>query len=222
MSSHSPADVLEAYGVELQMTIASAATNVADLTFVPKTPTLRVFAEAYGPVLAAKWVQLHLLEVNKFSGVSAKLNDYQLDALAVQIVTAYAGLNLLEFILFCSRLRSGKYEKFYGSVDPMRIMSSLEDFMENRRRDVNRVVEEREKDKREQERAEMKKNSVTFEDWLRGKTPEQLLELAESTPHVVVPTAKRLGLLPREFKVGNTEAEQFGPLGRIIGKVLGG
>lgn len=221
MSNHSPTDTLEAYGVELQMTIASAATSVADLTFVPNTPTLRVFAEAYGPVLAAKWVQLHLLEVNKFSGVSAKLNDYQLDALAVQIVTDYAGLNLLEFILFCSRLRSGKYEKFFGSVDPMRIMSSLEDFMEDRRHDINKVVELQEKEQKEREWEEQKKNSISFVDWLRKQTPEQLLELAEMNPQMVVPAAKKLGLLPEDFKVKIPEREAKGPLGKFIDRVLG-
>ena len=107
-------------------------------------PAIVHLAQAYDEDVAVKWIQDQLLQVNEFAGVKAKLSDMQLDELAIQIRLEYGYLNLLEFILFCARLRSGRYEDFYGSVDPMRILKSLDSFYADRKIEINREAEVRE------------------------------------------------------------------------------
>lgn len=119
------------------------------------TPTLRMLEQAYGQEYASRvWIKTQLVILNDFVGVKNKLEDYQINPLCDQILVEYGGLNLLEFCLFMARLRSGKYEQFYGSVDPMLILKSLEEFMDDRREDINRNVMEQERKERERKDAE--------------------------------------------------------------------
>lgn len=89
---------------------------------------------------------------------------------------------MVEFILFCSRLRAGRYGSFYGSVDTQQILKSFEKFLVERERDY-KAKDERERDeekKREQEKA--RKNAMSGEDLKKaideGKLPniKRLLE----------------------------------------------
>lgn len=83
--------------------------------------------QAYGQEYASRvWIKTQLVILNDFVGVKNKLEDFQINPLCDQILVEYGGLNLLEFCLFMARLRSGKYEQFYGSVDPMLILKSLD------------------------------------------------------------------------------------------------
>lgn len=111
--------------------------------------------QAYGQEYASRvWIKTQLVILNDFVGVKNKLEDFQINPLCDQILVEYGGLNLLEFCLFMARLRSGKYEQFYGSVDPMLILKSLEEFMADRRDDINRNVAEQERIERQKKDAE--------------------------------------------------------------------
>ncbi len=111
--------------------------------------------QAYGQEYASRvWIKTQLVILNDFVGVKNKLEDFQINPLCDQILVEYGGLNLLEFCLFMARLRSGKYEQFYGSVDPMLILKSLEEFMADRLDDINRNVAEQERIERQKKDAE--------------------------------------------------------------------
>lgn len=139
--------------------------------------------QAYGQEYASRvWIKTQLVVLNDFVGVKNKLDDFQINPLCDQILVEYGGLNLLEFCLFMSRLRSGKYEQFYGSVDPMLILKSLDEFMEDRRRDINRNVSAIEKEKKEREFEEWRKNTITFEQWYNGLSDEQKANCAFRLP----------------------------------------
>lgn len=140
---------------------------------VKDTPTITMLEKAYGFEFASRvFVKSHIIEVNDFVGTKTKLSDDQLDTLSDQIVMEYGDLNCLEFICFCSRMRSGKYEAFYGSVDPMQITKSLADFYEDRRDDINRAWAKREKERQDREYEEHKKNAISFEEYI-AIHPEQ-------------------------------------------------
>ena len=81
--------------------------------------------------VAVEWIKIQLEKVNSFTNVKEKLSIEQLYDLGVQVLNCYGELNVLEFALFCGRLRHGAYEKFFGSVDPMKILMSLDVFMNN-------------------------------------------------------------------------------------------
>lgn len=57
-------------------------------------------------------MQGHLIAVSMFCGAREKMNEWQSKSLCSQIINEHPTLTLMEFILFCSRLRSAKYGKF--------------------------------------------------------------------------------------------------------------
>lgn len=118
-------------------------------------------------------IKTHLLGVSDFVGVKTKMEDWQVDELSDQIAMEYGDLNVLEFICFCSRLRSGRYETFYGNIDPMQITKSLETFYEDRRYDINRAWAQKEKERQEREWEESRKNAISFDEWYEGLSEEE-------------------------------------------------
>ena len=167
MKNYLPSQVAKAYNPTLQAGVMAAFPTILSAYHTKNIPAIVHLAQAYDEDVAVKWIQDQLLQVNEFAGVKAKLSDMQLDELAIQIRLEYGYLNLLEFILFCARLRSGRYEDFYGSVDPMRILKSLDSFCADRKIEINREAEVREKEEREKAYEESRKNSISFEDWYR-------------------------------------------------------
>lgn len=164
--------------------------------------------QAYGQEYASRvWIKTQLVILNDFVGVKNKLEDFQINPLCDQILVEYGGLNLLEFCLFMARLRSGKYEQFYGSVDPMLILKSLDEFMEDRRRDIKRNVDAIEKAQNEKEQEEWRKNSISFEEWYNQLSEEEKekclfkpkTDVKESTSLI----GKVVGLLSGKSKKSN-------------------
>lgn len=182
MKNYLPSQVAKAYNPTLQSGVMAAFPTILDAHHAKNVPAIVHLAQAYDENVAVRWIQDQLLEVNEFAGVKSKLSDMQLDELAIQIRLEYGHLNLFEFILFCARLRSGRYEDFYGSVDPMRILKSLDAFCSDRRDEMWKEASEKEKKEKEREEEEHKKNVVSFENWYRG-LPEDKKEEVRSTPY---------------------------------------
>ena len=109
------------------------------------------------------WMRAQFTEVSAFANVREKMSDWQLDNLCLQILGEFPSLTMMEFVLFCARLRSGVYEKFFGNIDPMRIMMSFRSFIEDRRQDYNRRYEEERKAKMERDAEEARCNAVGIE-----------------------------------------------------------
>lgn len=64
-------------------------------------------------------------------------------------------------MLFFWWFKSGKYGKFYGSVDPMVITSALREFI----RDRNAIIAKRDSMEKEQKEKEWWKTALTYEQW---------------------------------------------------------
>ena len=130
--------------------------RVRDITLIaeqPNVPTLCEVASAYGNTgVAVDWIKAQLEVVNGFSNVQQRLSTEQLIAIGEQIFGLYPNLNLLEFSLFCGRLRRGKYERWFGAVDGQKILISLDAFMADRMKDIYRKQEEERKKREEEER----------------------------------------------------------------------
>lgn len=125
------------------------------------------------------WMRAQFTEVSAFVNVKEKMNDWQLDNLCRQILAEFPTLTMMEFILFCSRLRSGLYEDFYGNIDPMHIMKSLRSFVDDRRKDYIRRYNEDQKKKQEREAAEAKVGAKGT-DWLEEQVKHgKLLNIAK-------------------------------------------
>lgn len=180
--NYPPSQVSRAFSPQLQAGVMSAFPSVLGANHASNVPKICHLAQAYDEDFAVRWIQDQLMQVNEFAGVKSKLSDMQLDELSIQIRLEYGYLNLFEFILFCARLRSGRYEDFYGSVDPMRILKSLDSFCQERQVELNKEAAAKEKIEREREYEESRRNAVSFDEWYSRQTEEEKAKIRDS-PH---------------------------------------
>lgn len=143
--------------------------SIADLSMIDGCPSLGDVSLSYGLEGAREWLKCHLLKVNEFVGVKQKLTDVQLFDLSDQMACGYPYLNIAELCCFFGRLRSGKYEEFFGSVDPMQILKSLDAFCRDRRRDIRNAEQEFEAMRMELRVNKRAANAVTLEDYLKNR-----------------------------------------------------
>lgn len=113
---------------------------------------------------AISFMNAHLLVVSDFVGAKNKITPNQLRAVGEQILTMFPTLTMVEFILFCARLRAGQYGIFYGSVDPQKILVAFKDFLKDRDHDYRVKEEGDRKAREEQENYEMKEKAMSHED----------------------------------------------------------
>lgn len=172
-----PSEISAIYNLSLQKELIQCK-DLSLLNNIKETPTLCMLEQAWGmEFVSGVIIKAHLLAVSEFVGVKTKMEDWQMDELCTQIAMEYGDLNVLEFICFCSRLRSGRYETFYGSIDPTQITKSLADFYEDRRSDINRAWEKAEKERRDKEWEESRKNAISFEEWYESLPEEKKAEV---------------------------------------------
>lgn len=168
-----PTEILTIYHLGLQTELVQCK-DLSILNGVKETPTFSILEQAWGLEYVSRvLIKTHLLGVSNFVGVKTKMEDWQMDELCDQIAMEYDDLNILEFVCFCSRLRSGKYETFYGTIDPAQITKSLAEFYEDRRDDINRAWAKAEKERQEKEWEESRKNAISFEEFWTGLSDEE-------------------------------------------------
>lgn len=176
-----PSEIISAYNIDLQSG-AMAAFPTVDMANEIDSPKLGVMSEAFPEAvdprtnqtvkdMAVAWMESQLLAVSMFCGAREKMNEWQSKSLCVQIISEHPDLTLMEFILFCARLRSSKYGKFYGSIDPAEILGSLEMFLRDRKNDL---WKRREKEKKQREQEEREANCISYKEYLRLKKAKEL------------------------------------------------
>lgn len=175
-NSYAPSQITAEYSVDLQ-TIAMSACPTIDCCTKIQSPTLATLSLAYPGFetpegdkvenTAISWMQGQILAVCNFVNVSGKLSDWQLNSLCQQIVADYPNITMMEFVLFCSRLRSGRYCSFYGTIDPLLILKAFSDFMEDRKKDYWRKSEDDRKAKEERDAEEARKNAISWEEYCK-------------------------------------------------------
>lgn len=107
--------------------------------FKTDSPTLAQLQLHYGAEVAEIVVELCIQRLNDYVGVSRKLSPGNGEYLARLIIAEHGCLKPAELQLFFQRLKSGRYERFYGAVDPVAIIYSLESFMEERGNIIDRM-----------------------------------------------------------------------------------
>ena len=186
--SMKPSEIISAYNIDLQSS-AMAAFPTVDKANEIASPQLGVMSEAFPETvdpltgetvkdMAVTWMESQLLAVSMFCGARDKMNEWQSKSLCMQIISEHPQLTLMEFVLFCARLRSARYGKFYGSIDPAEILGSLDMFLKDRNHDLWRRQDEEEKLRKEREAEESRRNAISYEEYLRRKE-----ERAKSLKH---------------------------------------
>lgn len=128
-------------------------------------PTLAQVRIAYGENMPSAWLVPQLVDLSEFCGCRDKINDTQMRQLAKMISQDFYYLKISELMLFFRWMKSGKYGHFYGSVDPMRIMCALREFLSERNdildeHNKKMLLEKIERDKQEYARLSQEDKSA--------------------------------------------------------------
>lgn len=149
---------MQLFNPDLQMKIC----RDSQLCFFGDAPVLSEINMAYGEMTATMWLVPQLYDLSEYCGCKDKLQGKSLEECASVIATEFFYLKVSELMLFFHRFKSGRYGKFYGSVDPMVITTSLRSFLLERAYEID----ERDKMEREIEDRESQRKAITYEEFV--------------------------------------------------------
>ena len=156
------ADFLVMFNADKQIDICR---NPADCWF-GRYPTLSQVDMIYGLDTAEMWLTAQLNNLMEYCGCKVKLNELQLDELSAIIYCSFGYLRISEIMYFFWNFKAGKFEKFYGAMDPIKIMDSLEAFVNNMRTPAYEAEERRILAMYEDS---CRSSSITEKEYLEGK-----------------------------------------------------
>lgn len=140
------------------------------LCFFGNFPTLADINREYGTQTSVAWLIPQLLDLSEFCGSKDKLHGESLEECAWLIAQNFYFLKVSELMLFFNYFKQGKYGHFYGSVDPLVIMSMIRSFVRER----GDAYTEHENEKNMQLLEEQRKNGITYAEYLRMKKEKSL------------------------------------------------
>lgn len=143
-------------------------------------PTLIQLKKDFDGKFPVAWLMAHLHDLSEYCGCRDKLSGHALQQCASVISTEFGYLKVTEIMLFLHRFKSGRYGRFYGSVDPIVITTSLRTFLKER----GYEYEEHERMVKEQADKEYSKTAITWEEHCRrtGQEGKKLVASVQSVP----------------------------------------
>ena len=136
-----------------------------DRCYTGKAPTLKVMSEAYGEHIAETWLEIQLRDLSEFAGCKDKMSIHQIEQVAKVILMEFGFMKATELMHFFILFKSGKFGKFYGSVDGLVITEALQEFREMRREKLWALEQRRQQIERARQDAEHAKNVMSYEEW---------------------------------------------------------
>lgn len=163
----------------------------SDECFFGEYPTLAELKAQFDGRFPAAWLMAHLHDLSEYCGCREKLSGHALQQCASVITMEFYYLKVTELMLFFHRFKSGRYGRFYGSVDPIVITTALRDFLKERSDEIMR----HEREQKERENAEYFKTAISYEEHLRriGKEPQKGRSqcLSSAAPATTKPTENK-------------------------------
>ena len=154
------------YNPDLQFKIVRCKATHSDLAMNMTIPTLGLLASTYGDDTPIEWLKIQFGTLNDFAEVSTKIAREQLEELAEIFISEYYYINAAEICFFIARFKSGKYGRFYGAIDPMKITSAMLDYVRERRVDIERYEREQQRAQRQKEIEERGSNRISYAEYL--------------------------------------------------------
>lgn len=150
-----------------------AASTPEDLYRLDRNPSLRELTGWFGRDATLTWIELQLSRFNDFCGAAEKMQSMQIEDLACLLLANHPGATIAQLANFFARMKSGCYDRFYKSVDPMKIAASMQTYMQEQTAAFYRIREQEELIRREREEAESRKRCITYEQYLELKRLEE-------------------------------------------------
>lgn len=158
---------LKQYSPDIQNVFADFSPE--DLYKLKRNPSLRELTGWFGKGPTLSWIELQLTRFNDFCGASEKMQAMQIEDLACLLLANFPKVTIAQFANFFARMKSGCYDRFYKTVDPMKIAASMKTYMQEQDAAFNRLREEYERRERERREAESRKRCITYEQYLELK-----------------------------------------------------
>lgn len=144
-----PAQFILDYNPDLQFKLVRCNATHSELALNDSIPSLGLLSSTYGDETPIEWLKIQFGSLNDFAEVSTKIAKEQLSELSEIFLSEYYYINAAEICFFIARFKSGKYGRFYGSIDPLKITSAMLDYVSERRKDIERKERERYRNQRE-------------------------------------------------------------------------
>ncbi|MCF0120023.1 MAG: hypothetical protein HUJ65_00170 [Oscillospiraceae bacterium] len=150
-------------------------------------PALSTVKQAYGSQTAATWLAIQLFDLAKASGCKDVHDYHDYTSSAALLVSEFGYLKLTELMYFFAKAKTGKYGKFYGSIDFMQIGEALREFQNGER---NRLVQEYAQLERDEEQARRaaEHQPITYKEYCKltntesDESIQQLLNDLQNAP----------------------------------------
>lgn len=177
------------YNPDLQGKLAKSNLTLADIAKNDNIPSLANIRSVYGEDSAVRWLKVQFDSLNDYSEQGKGITDSQLNELCNLVLGEYYWMNLAEICNFISRFKLGKYGQFYGAIGPMKITSSLLEYLKERRIDIERYEREQYRLQRQKEIEDRSNNRISYAEYL-----EREKKLVESGDKDAIERAeKRIG-----------------------------
>lgn len=137
----------------------------ANECFFGEYPTLGQLRAKFDSRFPGAWLMAHLYDLSEYCGCKGKLEGHALQQCASVISMEFHYLKVSELMLFFHRFKTGRYGRFYGTVDPLIITESLRTFCTERWN----AYERHEQAQMEQRETESRKNAITYEQYQQMK-----------------------------------------------------
>ena len=144
-----PAQFILDYNPDLQFKLVRCNATHSELALNDSIPSLGLLSSTYGDETPIEWLKIQFGSLNDFAEVSTKIAKEQLSELSEIFLSEYYYINAAEICFFIARFKSGKYGRFYGSIDPLKITSAMLDYVSERRKDIERKERERYRNQRQ-------------------------------------------------------------------------
>ena len=156
----------------------SCALNL-ERSLTGNAPTLRQLEYAYGVKGIRAWFSIQLENLNKFVGVANKMTVEQMQMLADIFIVKVPYLKASEILLFFYKFKSGDLGELYGSVDPLKLSTSLNEFLKWRSFELDKVYQRQREEKRRLDIEHRKINAITREEYEEKKAKANKQEASE-------------------------------------------
>nr|DAJ63737.1 MAG TPA: hypothetical protein [Caudoviricetes sp.]DAM09062.1 MAG TPA: hypothetical protein [Caudoviricetes sp.]DAZ05821.1 MAG TPA: hypothetical protein [Caudoviricetes sp.]DAZ63488.1 MAG TPA: hypothetical protein [Caudoviricetes sp.] len=164
-----PAQFILDYNPDLQFKLVRCNATHSELALNDSIPSLGLLSSTYGDETPIEWLKIQFGSLNDFAEVSTKIAKEQLSELSEIFLSEYYYINAAEICFFIARFKSGKYGRFYGSIDPLKITSAMLDYVSERRKDIERKERERYRNQREKEIEERGDNRISYAEYIEIK-----------------------------------------------------
>lgn len=115
-----------------QMLMAYREVNTIAKAIECDTNGISYYAKHLGMDSVLATIELHLVALNAAVNVKQQLNEHQIKEIAIEILSNYYYINMVEIGLILRKAKRGEYGKLYGALNMVDILSWFANYAEER------------------------------------------------------------------------------------------